>query len=315
MIAVIGAGLSGLACARELSRAGREVRVFDKARGGGGRSSTRRRHELSFDHGAQYFVASKKPFLAQVKAWQKQGEVALWDSYVANLPSRTPAREERRYVGVPGMSQLCKSLGLGLDISFKERIHSVEGRPGAWTLVNEKGQEFGTFDTCLISTPPEQAAPLLAGSKKLQGQAASIESLPCWAAMMSFPEQVPVEFEAAWVEEGPFKWLAANHTKPGRPRTESWVGHATSEWSVEHLEKTPDQVARALAEEFQRLCGAEADTVQAHRWRYARPGSPLGVGCLWDVGSRLGACGDWCSAVDLESVYLSGLSLAQRVLG
>ena len=41
-IAVIGAGMAGLSCARHLQEAGCRVTVFDKARGPGGRMSTRR---------------------------------------------------------------------------------------------------------------------------------------------------------------------------------------------------------------------------------------------------------------------------------
>ncbi|MFM8940069.1 MAG: FAD-dependent oxidoreductase, partial [Phenylobacterium sp.] len=59
-IAIIGAGLSGLACARSLHREGRKVQLFDKARGPGGRMSTRRVETplgtIGFDHGAQYFT-------------------------------------------------------------------------------------------------------------------------------------------------------------------------------------------------------------------------------------------------------------------
>ena len=57
-IAIIGAGLSGLSCANALAEAGASVHVFDKGRGPGGRTSTRRVEvdgaRLSFDHGAQY---------------------------------------------------------------------------------------------------------------------------------------------------------------------------------------------------------------------------------------------------------------------
>ena len=59
-VAVIGAGMSGLTCASRLGERGFEVSVFDKGRGPGGRSSTRRVDldgaEVGFDHGAQYFT-------------------------------------------------------------------------------------------------------------------------------------------------------------------------------------------------------------------------------------------------------------------
>ena len=41
-VGVIGAGMAGLACARELAAKGFEVTVFDKGRGLGGRTATRR---------------------------------------------------------------------------------------------------------------------------------------------------------------------------------------------------------------------------------------------------------------------------------
>jgi len=41
MVIVIGAGVAGLACARELARRGVPVRVLERARGVGGRCATR----------------------------------------------------------------------------------------------------------------------------------------------------------------------------------------------------------------------------------------------------------------------------------
>jgi predicted NAD/FAD-dependent oxidoreductase len=41
-VAVIGAGIAGLACAREIARADARVTVFEKSRGLGGRLGTRR---------------------------------------------------------------------------------------------------------------------------------------------------------------------------------------------------------------------------------------------------------------------------------
>ena len=51
-IAIVGAGVAGLTGALALRDAGCEVVVFDKGRGPGGRTATRRAGALSFDHGA-----------------------------------------------------------------------------------------------------------------------------------------------------------------------------------------------------------------------------------------------------------------------
>jgi len=50
--AIIGAGISGLACAQALAAAGQPVTLFDKARGPGGRMSSRRLPEATLDLGA-----------------------------------------------------------------------------------------------------------------------------------------------------------------------------------------------------------------------------------------------------------------------
>jgi renalase len=52
-IAIIGAGIAGLACARRLSDAGLNLVVFDKGRKAGGRTATRCvAGGIQFDHGA-----------------------------------------------------------------------------------------------------------------------------------------------------------------------------------------------------------------------------------------------------------------------
>jgi predicted NAD/FAD-binding protein len=51
-VAVIGAGIAGLSCARTLTDHAIDVVVFDKGRSPGGRMATRRADGFQFDHGA-----------------------------------------------------------------------------------------------------------------------------------------------------------------------------------------------------------------------------------------------------------------------
>ena len=52
-VAIIGAGMAGLAAARALTQAGHTVTLFEKSRGVGGRVATRRIGDCIVDHGAQ----------------------------------------------------------------------------------------------------------------------------------------------------------------------------------------------------------------------------------------------------------------------
>ena len=55
-IAVVGAGISGLACAYELKKAGHDVVVFEKNDFAGGRMATRTKDDLPFDIGADHLA-------------------------------------------------------------------------------------------------------------------------------------------------------------------------------------------------------------------------------------------------------------------
>jgi len=74
-VAVVGAGISGLICAKRLQNHGFEVTVFEKSRSVSGRAATRRGEpQLSFDHGAQYFTVCDSAFAQSVEKWVQLGE-------------------------------------------------------------------------------------------------------------------------------------------------------------------------------------------------------------------------------------------------
>ena len=77
-LAIVGTGMSGLACADGLGQ-NFEISLFDKSRGLSGRLSTRRGESHAFDHGAQYFRSGTKLF-ARARTAQKAGTFAVMDA-------------------------------------------------------------------------------------------------------------------------------------------------------------------------------------------------------------------------------------------
>jgi predicted NAD/FAD-dependent oxidoreductase len=53
----------------------------------------------------------------------------------------------------------------------------------------------------------------------------------CWALMLRFGAPVDLPFDAAFVNQGPLRWIARNSSKPGRSGEEMWLLHARAEWS------------------------------------------------------------------------------------
>lgn len=321
-VAIVGAGMAGLVCARSLAIEGHLVRVFDKARGVGGRMSTRRAGSSRFDHGAQYFTVRDQRFARWVETWRREEIVAQWQVEVAVLGragGQTSAPRIERFVGVPGMNALCRHLAHDLDVALERRIGKLERSGDHWRLLSEDGTDLGVHDFAVVSAPAPQTAELLEiAAPVMARRAAEVEMAPCWAAMASFTSPLDVGFEAAFVHDSPLSWVARNASKPARPDGEAWVLHASPEWSHEHLEIDRRDAARHLLDAFRDAVGNLSSTpshLDAHRWRYALPVDPLPELCLFDAELGLAACGDWCGGARVEGAFVSGQTVADRILG
>ena len=324
-VAVVGAGIAGLACAAALQAGGARVVVFDKARGPGGRMSTRRLdtdRAQTWDHGAQFFTARDPAFAAQVAAWVTAGVVASWAGRVvrwghAPEPEASPGE---RFVGVPGMSGALASLASGLDLRLKTRVEQIERVAQGFRLSDDQGNPLGLFERVALAVPGPQAVPLAQASAGVNAAVASLAYAPCWAVMVAFDTPVAADFDAAFVEErrgSPLGFIARDSTKPGRAPGERWVLHAGPAWSAAHLEDTAEAVGPALLAALEQTIGAAAPSVlslSAHRWRYALPTSLHAARCVYDDGVRLGACGDAFNGARVEGAWLSGRALAEVML-
>lgn len=322
-IAVIGAGLSGLLCARTLQDHGLDVKVFEKSRGPGGRMSTRRTDEgLQFDHGAQYFTVRDQRFRRLVDSWIHDGVVARWDGQIVVIRDGEVVEEKEgtdRYVAVPGMNAIGKHLAADLDVSYHAVISTIENVADRFELHGDEGKNLGTYDLVISTAPATQTQRLLAVAPNLVDRIAQAEMSACWAVMIAAEDDVDLPFDGAFVHESILSWVACNSAKPGREENrKSWILHASSEWSEQHIEDQPDDVQAELIAEFWRATGRQPQPLSyqtAHRWRYALPTTPLPQRCLFDAELGIGVCGDWCGGPRVEGAFLSGAAMAGRVLG
>jgi predicted NAD/FAD-dependent oxidoreductase len=321
-VAVIGAGVAGAAAARALRDAGHVVTLFDKGRGPGGRVSTRREGELSFDHGAPCFRVHDERFARWARSWWQERVLAEWKPKLEVLgPPRgeDPEAGRARLVATPGMSALVGRLLVDLDVRFGVEVKGLTRDGARWRLLDAAGHALGEYDAAVVATPAPQAATLVdPSSYALGSRLREVAMAPCWALLVHLDEALGVEWDAAECTVGPLQWLARNSSKPGRPELhgESWVLHASTEWSRAHLEATPDEVAAMLLDAFFATTGArrvEPSSVRAHRWRYARATKPLGEPCAWEPELQLAVCGDWCLGDTVEAAFLSGSAAAGRL--
>ncbi len=318
-IAVVGAGIAGAAAARALTERGFRVQVYEKSRGPGGRLSTRREGPLLFDHGAQYFTVRDPRFEACVDRWRDKGLVGLWRPRVAVVEGgthRSPKDLEPLFVGIPGMNAPVKELLEGVAFDSGDRVERLARVAGGFQPEFEDGEIGPVFDAVVVAIPAEQAAVLLAPSPELASRASLSRTAPCWSVMAAFRTPIPVEFDALFLRGGVLSWAARMGSKPGRPAVEAWVLHASTAWSRTMLERSAAEVEMALLTAFfaeVEVALPEPTHIAAHRWRYAFCDEEQADGCLFDPALRLGACGDWCIAARVESAFLSGLAVAEKV--
>jgi renalase len=325
-VAVIGAGIAGLTCARELTRGVRfVVELFEKSRGVGGRSATRR-HEgsLQFDHGAQYFTARDARFQSEVAAWLNQGIAGEWTGPIVSLQEGTATSgkgDTIRYVGIPGMSSIARFLANDLVVHRETRIERLESMDRCWMLRDAGDRQFGPFDLVVSTAPPLQTIDLFRGHPtRIAELIREVEMLPCWAILVQFDGRLPVEWNGAFVQQSPLAWIARDSSKPSRPASpETWVLHASPAWSHKYLESSPDQVTSRLLDAMRQALGSQVPLPEvafatAHRWRYAIPDEPLSAPFLHDEPLGLAVAGDWCGGPKVEGAFLSGWELAHKLL-
>ncbi len=301
--------MAGLACAARLSSAGLSVQLFDKARGPGGRMSTRRIDtplgEVEFDHGAQYLTARGASFVKWVEQWAADGLVAPW-----------PAAGPDAWVGVPGMNAPIRALAAGRSVTWGYRADALVPDGPAWRLMGSQGQS-DRFDCVVVALPAEQAAALLDGhDPAMAAKAAAYRTEPCWTVMATFDQPLPI-VEHVLRDQAILAWAARNSSKPGRAPIEAWVMHGSPRWSRQHLEDPADAVCQSLIEALQETAGGATlhpVTIQAHRWRFAQSAAGT-AGALWSPQTGLGCCGDWLFGRRVECAWDSGEALAERMLG
>jgi renalase len=321
-VAVIGAGVAGLLCARTLAEHGVPVTIFEKSRGLGGRCATRRIDAWQFDHGAQYFTVRDPRLAPLVERWRLQGLIALWQGTLAvrEKGQWQPAkRGVHRWVAVPGMSALGAHLAEKLDVRRNTMVERIERAGDRWRLMSDSGDDLGSFSVVLVCVPSPQALHLLTPVAPALAQLAAAAVMhPIWATMLALPDRPGVTWDGAFLnDDETLSWISRNASKPGRDAGEAWVLHATREWTLRHLEESTDSVSEMMTTAFQHATGCTTRPVHAvsHRWRYALPDPVVAAPALYDAALGLGAAGDWCGGARVEGALLSGIALAEHVLG
>jgi renalase len=334
-VIIVGAGVSGLSCAKMLSDAGKRVRLLDRARGVGGRCATRRVDGQSVDHGL-VFIHGRDPEFLEALSEVPGHWLERWPAVVrgAGTPCQPNAfvRDTRRLAHVNGMSAFPKHLAVGLDVVLETCVTGFElADDGIRVLAKERGKLTSFVGrNVVIALAGPQALSLLdspifsANGATARALLAMMPSVPCATVIALYPPDVDVPAWDIWYPETSTALLLVAHdsAKRDNPSNIALVLQARPSWSTKVIPLADDEWARQLLDDAANIIGPwvrQPKTWQAHLWRHARtsPECELTGSLLVNLerGRYVGIAGElFAPGGGVEAAWHSGRQLALRLL-
>ena len=319
-VAIIGAGISGLTIAERL-QSKFEVAVFEKARGVGGRMSTRRDGEFFFDHGTQCFTARTKEFKKYVDVMIAQGVMAEWCGKVINLNAKksNSIREwqEPHFVAMPSMNSLCKHLAEKLNVMLGIEVVKISKDKDKYLLFSNQ-EHLGEFDILILTCPPEQALKLAGEYLSEDAKIRNSKLQACFATMVGFDRGLEIDYIAAKVHNSALKWVSVNSSKPMRDSSKTtFVLHSKNNWAEKNIDLNIEEIQSILVREFEKFTSistSSANYISTHRWRYSIVEKTLKSGPYINHESDLYASSDWCYTSRIEEVWIAANQLCDEII-
>ncbi|MEV0157378.1 FAD-dependent oxidoreductase [Micromonospora sp. NPDC050686] len=263
---VVGAGIAGVACAVELTRAGVPVELRERGRVPGGRMASRRFDGRPADLGAAYFTVDDPDFAAVVDRWRAAGLAREWtDTFVAYGPDgRREVPGPVRWAAPCGLRSLVEHLARELPVTVDRLVLGVEPGPAV---------DGGRCAAVALAMPGPQAALLLDPALTEATRAVQAQRwAPALSGVLRFPSRAWADFRGAFVNDHPLLALVCDDGDRRGDGAPVLVAHTTAEFAGRHLTQ-PTAAGPAIEEAVRDLFGLPepADLVHVHRWTYARP--------------------------------------------
>lgn len=306
-IAIIGAGVAGLAAAGRLREAGFACTIYEKSRGVGGRAATRRVDQFTFDHGANYVKAPDGPLRALIEGSRGPQDdpaqdigrpVWVFDAENRITEGDPEQNADEKWTWRSGITALARSMAAGMPIEFGRQVTRIApGTQARYGLFDAADALLGEADIVLLTPPGPQTAAILERSSidadlrdAMLALLEPVQYRRCISYVFAFPyrPQVPWYSLVNIDRRHPIAWLACEHDKPGRVPDGSGLimAQMSHDFSVAHWDEvakgtagpavdTPfppsaETVAGLIGELIGQELGAPG-WVSLQRWRYALP--------------------------------------------
>lgn len=301
---VVGAGIAGVACARELAGRGVDVRVLERAPTVGGRMAVHRHGGRPADIGAAYFTVSDPDFEHQVARWRTAGLARPWTDMLSVF--RGEVREEStsgpmRWAAPGGLRALVADMARDLNVETGRTVRRVG--PGAAVDGDEA-------DAVVVAMPDPQAERILDPSSSAAAAVAGRAWNPVLALTAGYQRRAWPELPAAFVNEHPTLALVADDGARRGDGAPVLVAHSTGDVARSH-DADPSAATPEMVDAVARLLDVPdpPEWTHVHRWPFAAPAASREE--TFRLGADgIGLAGDGWGRSRVQTAYLSGLDLA-----
>jgi renalase len=321
-VVVVGAGISGAACARALGRAGLPVRVLDRGRRVGGRMALREEslggRTRVVDIGASYFTVSDPAFAKVAADWRARGLAREWTDTFAVLERNGggpgTSAGPVRWAAPAGLRSLVQDLLAGVDVTSGHEVEQVDAGSPQVAVDGERAAAV------VLAMPQPQAVDLLptpvVGRLGLEAGMEWFPTLTIWAG---WPERWWPPMDGAFVRGSDIVDRIADDGRRRGDGAAVLVVHSRHDFAARYLDDPEAGVQPVLAE-IAALLGAPGGRLpaptfaRARRWSLAAPGIAQDRPFALDDHMPVGVCGDaWGPRSRVEQAWRSGNALGEAL--
>jgi renalase len=284
-VVVVGAGIAGLACARELLDAGVPVRVIERAEEVGGRLASEFVGGRWVDTGAAYVTADDPAFAGRLETWQIDGLAHPWTDTFRGQRGPGPVR----WAAPGGLRSLAADLAKELEIELGADVTAL---PRA--------------DAVVLAMPGPQALRItdLPAAKEQSWS-------PVVTAVLTYAERSWPDFAGAFVNDHPVLATVCDDGDRRGDRAPVLVAHSTADFARPRL-ADPAAAAGDLEAAVRDLLELPAaESVRVHRWTYALPEPVPGA---FHRQGNVYLAGDAFGKPRVQTAWLSGRAVARDIL-
>lgn len=314
---ILGSGISGSTIANLLSKSS-SVEIIDKARGIGGRCSSKKfTKNLNFDHGLQYFSSKNYKFARFLKKLEKNKILKEWSGNHLDFTFKKKISYSK-LIGKKGNNDLNKFLISKIKKKFSTEIIKISNQKNYWELHSK----FKTIRSknLIITFPYPQTKKIAKSYLKKNFNNMKINMVPNITLMISQKGGHDIPISSIKVKGKYISWVAnENSKKRFFNKSTLWTVQANEKFSkniINTFKKKRNYFSNLIMRELAQLLNINNKNFKVfgiHGWKYSYSNNKTSYESYWDKNIRLGICGDWFLGAKAEHAWLSAHSLFKKI--